>query len=158
MFFYFPFPSNNLNALREQDNKLTSRISRLYDMKLDGEINEDIFKTKESEYQLQLLGIESQMNQSKINPNAYDDACQIFELCNRLYPLHLRANFEEKANIVRLIFSSYTRSDLNLVPIYKKPFSILAKGLFRSSWLPELVDINNIYSFNKYGIFVFICK
>jgi len=126
---------NRLNALRGQYNKLETRISRLYDMKLDGEINDNIFKAKEDEYQLQLLEMKAQMEQKKINPNAYDDACQIFELCNQLYPLYLKADLEEKSKLIRIIASNFTLNDVTLYPIYKKPFSILAKGLHRSNWL-----------------------
>lgn len=56
-------------------------MNKLYDMRIDGEINEDIFKAKEEEYKSQLIDIKSQIGSAKgINPNFYEDGCKTLEL------------------------------------------------------------------------------
>ena len=115
---------NRLSSLENQRKRVKERLSRLYDAKFDDAINKDMFDAKENEYKAQLIGIESQITDSKaVNPNSYEDGCKIFELSNRLYPLYDRANYEEKAKILSLVSSNYTLLDATLYPVYKKPFS-----------------------------------
>ena len=130
---------NRLDSLKNQYEKIDSRLSRLYDSKFDGEINEDIFKAKESEYRTQLIEVRSQIDTAKrINPNFYEDGCRTLELSKRLYPLYLRVNYEEKAKILAFVASNYILLDLSLCPTYRKPFDIVAKGLSRPVKLPRL--------------------
>ena len=67
----------------------------------------------------------------KINPNFYEDDCKTLELSKRLYPLYIRANYEEKAKILAFVTSNHILLDSTLCPIYRKPFGIIAKGLSR---------------------------
>jgi hypothetical protein len=39
-------------------------------------------------------------------------------------------------NILKLLASNYILSDPSIVPIYRKPFDVIAKGLSLISWLP----------------------
>ena len=132
---------NRLNSLKSQYEKVDQRLSRLYDSKFDGEINEDVFKVKEEEYKNQLIEIKSQIDSSKaINPNFYEDGCKTLELSKCLYSLYVKANYEEKAKILRFVASNYALNNATLYPTYRKPFDIIAKGLSRSAWLPGLVS------------------
>ena len=68
----FKMQENKLNALKKQYERINSRLNRLYDAKFDGDLGEDIFKTKENEYNEQLLEIKSQIVKAEsINPNFY---------------------------------------------------------------------------------------
>ena len=137
------FKENRLNALTSQQDKINSRLNRLFDMRIDGELTEEDFKTKEQEYKGQLIEVKTQIDSAKtINPNFYEDGCQTLELSNRLYPLYVKANYERKAKILKFVASNYTLTDATLYPTYRKPFSFIAKGLSCSNWLP-LVDSNH---------------
>ena len=126
-----------LDVLKTQHEKINSRLSRLYDAKFDNEITEEVFISKEKEYQTQLLEIKSSMEGlQRNNPRFYEDGCQILELCNRLYPLYVKATYEEKAKLANLTASNYSLLDGNLSPKWKKPFSFIAEGLSRTKWLP----------------------
>ena len=128
---------NRLNSLQKSYDKVNERLSRLYDAKFDKEINEDVFKSKESEYKCQLFEIKSQIDNAKaINPNFYEDGCKIFELSNRLYSLYVKADYQEKGKILRLVASNYILNDLSICSIYKKPFDLIAKGFSRPIQLP----------------------
>ena len=128
---------NRLNLLTGQLKRLSTRLSRLYDAKLDNEVNNEMFKTKEEEYNNQILEINSQItNLKKDKPDVYEYACKIFELSKNLVYLYNRANYEEKAKILKTVSSNYTLLYKNLYPIYKKPFSYIAKGLKSKDWLP----------------------
>ena len=126
---------NRLKSLRNEYDRVNNRLSRLYDAKFDGDIEESVFKAKESEYKAQMIEIKSAMNSAKvINLNFYEDGCRILELSKRLYPLYLEANYEEKAKLLRLVASNFSLTDLNLCSTYRKPFDILAKGSSGLLW------------------------
>ena len=73
-----------------------------------------------------------------MNPNYYEDGCLTLELCNRLYPLYVKANFAEKAHIANVVASNYTLVDVSLVPKRRRPFSIFAERPSSTRWLPRL--------------------
>ena len=59
---------NRYNSLKNQYDKVNNRISRLYDSKFDGDINEEMFGVKESEYKGQLIEIKSQIDSVQTIP------------------------------------------------------------------------------------------
>ena len=128
---------NRLKSLEVQQERVNTRLSRLYDAKFDGEIAEEAFRLKEAEYKTYMIEIKAQTDSVKrINPRFYDDGCQTLELSKRLYRMYVKANYVEKANLLRLIASNYALNDVTLTPTYRSPFSIFAKGASRPNWLP----------------------
>jgi hypothetical protein len=106
-------------------------------MKLDGGISEEMFASKEKEFQTELMTLKGQLNSvEKVNPNFYEDGCKILELSNRLYPLYVKSNHQEKAHLLKLIASNYRLTDVSIIPTIRKPLSFIAEGLSRSQWLP----------------------
>ncbi len=127
---------NRLNFLNAEYEKINSRLSKLFDMKLDEAIDEDVFRAKENEYKTSLIEIKAQINSANaLNLNFYEDGCKTLELSNRLYSAYVKANYEERAKILKLVASNYTLNDETVIPEYKKPFSFFAKGLSCSDWL-----------------------
>lgn len=128
---------NRLNLLKIQQEKVKTRLSRLYDAKFDKALNEEVIDTKEAEYKNQLIEIKSKIDTFKeLNPDAYRYADWTLELLKRLSLLYEKGNLEEKGKIVRTVASNYTLNYKNLTPAYKEPFSFIAKGLLCSNWLP----------------------
>jgi site-specific DNA recombinase len=128
---------NRYNSLKDQYDRVNNRISRLYDSKFDGDINEDMFSFKESEYKSQLIEIKSQINSiSSINSEIYEYGYRTFELSNRLYIQYVRANYENKVKILKFIASNYVLDDVSLYAIYRKPFSFIAEGFYCPGKLP----------------------
>ena len=129
---------NRLSPLKNNYDKANNRLSKLFDMKIDGEITDDIFKTKENEYKGQLIELKAQMDNTKaVNPNFYEDACKTLELSNRLYSLYVKANIEDRAKIASAVASNYSLIDVTLYPTYRKPFSLFTKRASRPNWLPR---------------------
>ena len=128
---------NRLKSLDLQQEKVNTRLSRLYDAKFDGEITDEGFRVKENEYKAQLIEIKAQMDSAKrVNPRFYDDGCQTLELSNRLHRMYVKGNYEEKANLLRLIASNYALLDTTLDPTWRRPFDLFVKGPSRPNWLP----------------------
>ncbi len=128
-----------METLQKEHDRAKARLSKLYDCKFDGDIDNDVFTLKEEEYKRQLFDVKSQTESAKIiNPNYIDDARRILELSKRLFSLYLKADYDEKAQIAKLIASNYSLADQTLCPTYRKPFVFLDKGLSCTSWLPRL--------------------
>jgi len=96
------------------------------------------------EYQGQLIQIKAGMDGLKqTNPNYYEDGCLALELCNSLYPRHVKADLQEKAKIANLVASNYTLVDVSLVPKRRRPFSIFAERPSSTRWLPLARNFHN---------------
>ncbi len=114
---------------------MNNRISRLYDSKFDGDINEEMFGVKESEYKGQLIEIKSRIDSVQtINSDVYEYGYKTFELSNKLYRQYGKSNYEDKARILKFIASNYTFNNVSLSATYRKPFSFIAEGLSCPSW------------------------
>ena len=96
---------------------------RYYDRYVDGDIDNEIFKLKKYDYKSQLVDVEASLEQGQnINLNYYEDGCKILELSNRLFPLYLRLDVEDKARILKLIASNFILNGLSVNATYNKPF------------------------------------
>ena len=81
----FKSQENRLNLLNKQYERTNSRLSKLYDFKIDGDIGEIDFKSKENEYKTELIAIKAQIDNAKaINPNFYEDGCKTLELAKTI--------------------------------------------------------------------------
>ena len=115
-----------MTALLSQKARIERRLSGLYDLRIDGGIDDDMYKAKENEYKSQLIDTDLAIEQGQgINSRFYEDGCKILELSNRLFPLYLRSDTEDKARILRLIASNYVLSGQTISATYSKPFVFL---------------------------------
>ena len=134
----FKSQEKKMSALLSQKDRVEKRISNLYDMKLDGNIDDHIFRFKENELKGQLIDINSTIEHSQnINPNFFEDGCKILELSNRLFPLYLRSDSTDKARILRLIASNYLLDGVTINATYNKPFIFLENLPDRITKLPR---------------------
>jgi len=115
-----------MSSLLTQKTKLETRLSKLYDLRIDGGIENAAFTLKKTEYEAQLGETESAIKQiGNINPNFFEDGCKILELSNRLFPLYLKSDAVDKARVLRLIASNYVLSGQTISATYVKPFSFM---------------------------------
>ena len=128
---------NRFNSLQNQYGKVSNRLSRLYDAKFDGGLDEGIFGVKEEEYKGQLIEIKSELdNVQSLDSGSYEDGYKTLELSNKLYSQYVRANHEEKAKILKYIASNYVLNDVSIDAVYRKPFDIIAEEASCPTWLP----------------------
>ena len=83
---------------------------------------------------------------SKVNLNYYEDGCKILELSNRLFPLYLRLDSDDKARILRLIASNYLLEGATISASYNKPFIFMENLGGRPIKLPRIVRFANLKS------------
>ena len=120
-----------------QKARTEGRLSRLYDLRVDGDIDDAMFKAKEYEYKSQLTDIDTAVEEGQnVNPRIYENGCKILELSNCLFPMYLRSETQDKARILRLIASNYVLGGLTVSATYNKPFVFLENLPSRTMKLP----------------------
>jgi site-specific DNA recombinase len=131
---------NRLTVLKAQHEKAKNRLSRLYDAKFDGDIEEEVFRAKEIEYKAHVVHLEGEMVEQSgaITPERLERGLQTLELTKTFYPQYVHADHPQKAAILRFVASNYTLTHENIYPTYKRPFSFLAEGPLCSIKLPGL--------------------
>ncbi len=133
------FQDNRLTTLQTQLKQGQDRLNKLFDLKLDAEINDEMFKFKYNELNENIASIKSQIKQTEtLNPNFYEDGLQTLELCKSLYPEYVTRNYDGKAEVLKKVASNYIINDVTICPKYRKPFDLMAKGLSYSLKLPGL--------------------
>ncbi|OGF64144.1 MAG: hypothetical protein A2Y62_19850 [Candidatus Fischerbacteria bacterium RBG_13_37_8] len=63
----------------------------------------------------------------------------------RLHSLYLKADYEEKAKMLKMIASNFLLNSEKLEPVYRKPFALLARNDECTKWLPDLDRIRNFF-------------
>jgi hypothetical protein len=62
------------------------------------------------------------------------DAQKIFELANSAYSLYVSQNSDEKAKLLKLVFSNFSIDAVSVCPTYRKPFDVIAKRAQKEEW------------------------
>ncbi len=135
---------NRLKSLQSQHSKVNDRLNRLYDDRFDGKVDDEVFKTKETEYKALLLEIKGEIEKAKkVNPNFYEDGLATLELPNLYISQYDKASYPNKAVILKKLASNYTLNDVTITAAYRQPFIFLAKMKGCPNWLPRLDSNQN---------------
>ncbi len=118
------------SELQRQETLLAAQQDRLLNLRIDGQIDGDTFATKQTELRDRLASIMLQLealNRSR-DENA-ELASRVFELSQTLRQKWLTAEYEEKRQILEIVWLNCRLDDVTLVPTIRKPFDVLAEGL-----------------------------
>ena len=125
------FRERSIRALKQQDEKLKSRLDRMYEDRLDGLISKEFYLKKSSEYKDERKKIQERIAKHQAADQAYvDSGIKILELAESaswLARQQLEAgNYEEISRLAKTALSNSHWKDGELTPEFRKPFSILA--------------------------------
>ena len=106
-----------------------------YTDKLDGKITEERWLKLDNDWEASIdkIGAQIQLLTSIAEPRL-DEAHATFELLQRAPDLYKQQNDEERARLLESVVSNCAVSGKNLVPVYKKPFALVAEGLRSGDW------------------------
>ena len=127
---------------RERIRKLTAektvrekRRDAGYADKLDGKITEERWLRLDREWEGAIAKVEDQLELLRsVTEPRLDEANATFELLERAPSLYSRQDPEEQASLLRTLVSNCFVNEENLVPVYKKPFDLVAEGLRYGDW------------------------
>ena len=116
--------------LQRQSTLLADQQDRLLNLRIDGQIDDNTFAKKNTELRDRHASIVLQLealNRSR-DENA-ELASRVFELSQTLRDKWLTAEYDEKRQILDIVWLNCRLDDVTLVPTIRKPFDVLAEGL-----------------------------
>lgn len=118
------YNENKIKQVDKQINVLKSRLDKLFSMRLDGEISEELYREKSKNWQSELDELLANYSVSQKNSiEIYDHARKVLELCEKAYSFYLGANHEKRRTIIKTLCSNFYLDGLNL--------SIELKSIFK---------------------------
>jgi DNA invertase Pin-like site-specific DNA recombinase len=119
-----------LNELKRRYEMILNRLDRLYDDKLDGKISEEFYERKFKQYSKEKEEIESAIKRhEKANLKYYELGLNLYELSQKAREIYLKANLEEKRQLIKLVFKELYLNGNYLAFTYTKPFELISKAI-----------------------------
>jgi site-specific DNA recombinase len=135
--------ANAKSQLEEQRERLKKRLGvvrrrleQAYVDKLDGEIPEDLWRRKQSEWRDEESQLERAI-QALGGGNKEDivlNASRILELANKAYFLYFEQTPAERAKLLKMVVSNCLIDATSLYPTYRKPFSLILERAKTKEW------------------------
>jgi DNA invertase Pin-like site-specific DNA recombinase len=124
--------------LNTQYNLLQNRIEKMYEDKLDGSITEDSYNKLLLKYRAEQSNIQTRLkNLQEVDKDYYLTGIYLLKLANKAPTIFKSSEPEVKRQLIKLVVQNPTINDATLNATIRKPFSLWAKGLPRSNWLPR---------------------
>jgi DNA invertase Pin-like site-specific DNA recombinase len=114
--------------LQAEQTKLQRRIDAMYEDKLDGVIDEALFKRKADENRAQQAKLVEQIERhQQANQNYIEDGTRLLDLANRAAEIFKRQPATEKRKLLRFVVAQCSWKDGQLEFEYRKPFDLIAE-------------------------------
>ena len=142
-----------VSTLQKQYQKLQDRVDAMYVDKLDGKVSEDFFNRKAEDWRREQADILHKIEQHQgANKYYLEEGIHLLELAQHAVTLYEKQEMKEKRRLLNFVFSNSTWKDGKLIPVYRKPFDLLAvtnttyqkkkatshtKSSLSENWLPE---------------------
>ena len=150
------YHNNIINDLNSRSATIQKRLDRLYDDKLDEIITDDMYKRKFQQYTEEKDHIiKSLSDHSQANSKYLEMGVNIYELSQRASELYLKANAQEKRQLINHVLEKITLDNGHLSFNYTKSFSILLNTInfANSSKVIKLAKTKpKIFEPLKYGL------
>lgn len=122
-------------ALEAGIHQYKTRLSKMYDEHLDGSISSELYQQKYTEYSEAKQKLEKTLQNIELLDNKrLDNYSYLLELANKIPELFLKATFEEKRKLIKLLLSNLSLNKDLLGWEYKKPFDLMASCNKNANW------------------------
>ena len=116
--------------LSRQHTLLLNQQSRLLDMRLADQLDQDTFAAKHTELRDRLASIKLQLESvDRTTQELAELALKVFELSQTLTEKWLTADYATKRRILEIVCLNCRLDGATLCPTIRKPFDVLAEGL-----------------------------
>ena len=124
-------------SLKQKRASLRAMSDKAYEDKLRGTISEVRWLEMNQRWTEQDEALELQLQALDLHQGpAEDEAEATFKLLQRAPELFSRQTHEERARFLKTLLSNSTLVGGKVLPVYRKPFDLVAEGLQRLTWLP----------------------
>lgn len=119
--------------LNRQLSSLRDQRERLLNLRLQDEIDKSTYSAKNTELADRIAQLAFEIEGCTSRRSGMSALAEkVFELSQTLEDKWLVATTAEKRRLLRILYLNFTLVDATLVPAMRKPFDVLAKGLFVS--------------------------
>jgi site-specific DNA recombinase len=126
----------NVAALEQRLAAIRTRMDQVYEDKLDGKINSELWERKIAEYREQERAAMVQMSRSSVPVSQENmlSAKRIFELAANAHSLYLTRNSTEQGQLLKTVLLNCATDGVNLWPVYRKPFDLIFEHVKTENW------------------------
>jgi hypothetical protein len=111
-------------------------MGQIYEDKLDGKIDEQLWASKQAEYREQERTAETALSSSdeSVTKEGVLTVERIFELANKAHSLFLTRNTAERGRLLKAVLLNCSTDGVSLWPVYKKPFDSILERARNENW------------------------
>lgn len=133
-----------LDGLQTEYKRFQSRLDKMYEHFLDGQLTEEEYALKRKEYCSKRDEIQKKIvSLEKADENYVVTATYLLKLANKAAELFESSEPEIKKQLLKVVLQNCELNDATLVPTYRSPFNLMAEGARRTEWLPQLDEFRN---------------
>ncbi len=120
-----------------------TRLSKLYDDRLDGKIAADFYETKFAEYTKERDEIAShKQSHNSADTKYYESVSALYDISQRATEKYRSANLETKRKLLNLVYSKLMLNEGNILYTYTEPFRLLSGAIDTTNSSKEMEKAN----------------
>jgi hypothetical protein len=123
-------------AIQQRLATIRTRMDQIYEDKLDGKIDEQLWTRNQAEYREQERALEASLS-SLSKPVSQDNVltlARVFELANKAHVLYLTRNPAERGQLLKSVLLNCSTDGVSLWPTYRKPFDLIFQRARNQEW------------------------
>jgi site-specific DNA recombinase len=123
-------------AIQQRLATIRTRMDQIYEDKLDGKIDEQLWTRKQAEYREQERALEASLS-SLSQPISQENVltvARVFELANKAHFLYLTRNPAERGQLLKSVLLNCSTDGVSLWPEYRKPFDLIFQRAKNQEW------------------------
>lgn len=119
------YHKEQLKSIRQEQDRIQKRISQMYDDKLDGVIDETLFRQKTEEYKRRQIELRDQVARHETADLQFHvTANQVMQLAKRAWDIFQSSEVEEKRQLLNFVFQNLKLDGKNLLVTLREPFNL----------------------------------
>lgn len=122
------YNEKRIENIQIEVKRVKNRLDKLFNLFLDEQIDENLYKQKRKEFEMQLEDLTAKLssyNRTSIEILKLSE--KLFELCKHAHTLYLTGNICEKREIIKIVCSNFYYDGANVEIAIKKAFQPLVK-------------------------------
>jgi len=132
-----------LAGVKQRLALLRSRMDQMYEDKLDGNIDEEFWGRKMTDWREQQRALQARVDalNMPVTTERTLSAETILELANKAHSLCLTPNHAERGQLLKMVLLNCATDGVSLTPTYRKPFDLIFQRAKNKEWSGRL-DLN----------------
>jgi site-specific DNA recombinase len=125
-----------LNGIQKRLTALRTRMDQVYEDKLDGNIDEEFWKRKMTEWRTQERALQSAADSLNlpVSENHALTAQRTLELANKAHFLYVTRNHAEQGQLLKMVLLNCATDGVSITPTYRKPFDLIFRRAQNEEW------------------------